>query len=92
MNVDDKKTYYELVSLIKKQGQSRSKRHGEYIKLSIYDKYYLELDTWNNSIGVYDGEIFKGSLGIDFGGFNCNIVMTRFWLAHVPNIKINQVV
>ena len=84
--MDNKETYYELVRRIKQQGQARPKRHGQYIKLPIYDNYYLELDTWNSSVYVYDGEKYKGSLGIDFGGFQCDITMTKFWLAHIPNV------
>ena len=83
---EEKEIYYTLVDRVRKQGESRPKRHGEYIKLSVYDNYYLELDTWNSSIYVYDGESCKGSLGIDFGGFRCDLTRTRFWLGHVPNV------
>jgi len=81
-----KEIYYELVRRIKEQGQSTPKRHGEYVSLHVFDNYSLQLDTWSKSICVYESGKHKDSLGIDFGGFSCNITMVKFWLAHIPNI------
>ena len=76
-----KELYYSLAAFIASRGISRPKRHGEYIKLHIYDDYYLELDTWSTAIVVLNNDKREG-LGIDFGGFECNGVMVKFWLAH----------
>lgn len=78
-----KELYYTLVNKIEKKGEYRSKRHGYYVKINVYDDYYLELDTWNKSIFVFKNNNFKYSLGIDFGCFYCNIIMVKFWLAHL---------
>lgn len=87
METKIKETYYNLVNIIKSQGEPRPKRHGEYVKLHIFDDYFLDLDTWNKSISVYRGDNRIDNLGIDFGGFRANITMTKFWLAH---LKRNQ--
>lgn len=83
--MDEIETYYLLVNKIKQLGERRPKRHGEYIRVSLFDGYALELDTWNNSIYVYIEDRFIESLGIDFGGFKCNLTMVKFWYAHLNN-------
>ncbi len=81
--MSNKETYYELINLIYSKGNRRDKRHGEYIRVPVYDDYTLELDTWNKSISVYKDNKAIDYLGIDWGGFKCNITMTKFWLAHL---------
>jgi len=83
MNDYKKNTYYHLVKKIKQKGEYRPKRHGEYLILNLFEGYYLELDTWNNGICVYKDGKYKYSLGIDFGGFRCDLRMVNFWLGHI---------
>jgi hypothetical protein len=78
-----KETYYELINLIRSKGTKSPKKHGEYIRVPVYDNYSLQLDTWNNSIYVIENNKLIDNLGIDFGGFKCNLTMTKFWLAHL---------
>ena len=80
---EEKKQYYSLIQLIKAKGKARPKRHGEYVSISVYDDYVLELDTWNKSIYVYKSGKLIDSLGIDFGGFRCDVGMVGFWFAHI---------
>lgn len=80
---DNKELYYSLVHEIKQRGIKRDKRHGNYIKVNVYDDYYLDLDTWSKAIVVYQNDKEIDYLGIDFGGFKCNVGMVRFWLAHL---------
>ena len=74
--------YYKLVNIIKKHGTPRPKRHGEYIKLKMFGEWYLELDTYNNSIYVYNADTYNYSLGSNWGGFSCDIFWVNFWIAH----------
>lgn len=81
--MNNKERYYHLIHLIKQLGVRRDKRHGEYIKAHVYDNYFLELDTWNSGILVYNGENIEDNLGLDFGGFYCKDTMVEFWIAHL---------
>jgi len=80
-----KEAYYALVNKIERLGTRRRKRHGEYVRLNVYDDYCIELDTWSKAVDVYKGDLHHDHLGIDFGGFKCNIVMVKFWSAHILN-------
>lgn len=82
-----KKTYYELVDLIRKKGTTYPKRHGEYKQLEVIPGYELQLDTWNNSVTCFKrvGErlqIFK-HIGTDWGRFECDEFWTKYFLAHI---------
>lgn len=77
------KLYYTLVEKVKAYGIRSDKRHGDYYTLNVFGKWRLVLDTWNKSIYVYDAGLFRGSLGIDFGGFDCDLPMVRFWIGMI---------
>ena len=79
--------YYRLVNQVEQNGVARPKRHGQYISIEMFDGYKLELDTWNKSVYVYKNNKYIDSLGIDFGGFNCNLPMVKFWSAHLPSLN-----
>lgn len=80
-----KENFYNLVRKIKDNGVSEPKRHGEYVRLKMFDGYLLLLDTWSSAITVFKDDKQFEYLGMDFGGFSCrNITMVKFWAAHIP--------
>jgi len=72
--------YYKLIHLIRKYGKSSAKKHGEYITFRVFEDYDLVLDTWNNAVVWYDKARNSHSLGIDWGGFNCDLAMVQYWI------------
>lgn len=78
-----KERYYKLVRIVKEQGTPSPKKHGEYRTLLVFGDWSLQLDTWNNAIAAYKGSIYRGQIGIDWGGFQCNEFWTNFWLSHL---------
>ncbi len=81
--METKELYYLLVAKLKSKGLRLNKRHGDYYTLPVFGPWYLVLDTWNKSIYVYEAGSYRGSLGIDFGGFNCDLPMVKFWSAMI---------
>ena len=79
---EDKETYYLLCDKIIEKGTQIHKRHGYYYHVNVFDGYSLCMDSWNKAIEVRKDNKYLKSIGIDFGGFRCDIVDTRFWLGH----------
>ena len=75
------KLHDKLVHLIFKYGKRFDKKHGNWIKLELDGKKFLQLDTWNSNpqlkMGSGEYEYYTGfapkaaliNFGIDFGGF-----------------------
>jgi hypothetical protein len=75
------KLHEKLVHLIMKYGERFRKEHGEWVKLELDGKKFLQLDTWNKNpelkMGSGEYEFWTGfspraaliNFGIDFGGF-----------------------
>lgn len=72
-----------IARYIQAKGIKSWKKHGEYRSLEMFDGWELKLDTWNWRIYTLKNGEPRGSLGIDFGGFECDIRMVRFWSAHL---------
>lgn len=95
--MDEKERYYKLVNIIVKFGERKDKKHGNWFKLPLFGDYYFEMDSWNKRIIVnnYQSEycywngftknkgVFYKILGIDFGGFECDIFWVNYFLAHL---------
>lgn len=91
--------FYILRNIISTFGEIKSKKHGNWIKLNLFNDYFLELDTWNSSIllkqgnGKYkywtgfEGNVFK-RVGIHWGNLEFNYVWVNFCLAHLGKYKI----
>lgn len=75
--------YYKLVKKINLKGIKELKRHGHYININVFGGYVLRLDTWSNAIVVFNCDKIDRHLGIDFGGFECDIFWTKYWSAHI---------
>lgn len=92
----DKQRYYKLVKLIRNNGKSFRKRHGEWIRVKIYNNTWLVLDTWNSCITVHKGacedrtshgytwgfEDRTDNIGMHFGGFRSHVGLTNHFIAH----------
>ena len=81
---EEYKLFKELKSYILKNGERYNKKHGNWIKLQYTNNLFFQLDTWNSSIKLKEGngeyEYWTGfngknhvSLGSDFGGFICRV-------------------
>jgi hypothetical protein len=77
-----------LYEAIKEKGTYGWKKHGEYRKVSVFDDYQLELDTYSGAIVVYKGKNQYDYLGLDrFGALSSKTNMVRFWYGHKHMFK-----
>lgn len=76
--------HYHLAGLIHKYGEVKEKKHGRWVKYSLPNNQFLELDSHNKAIklkkgnGEYDYWLgFTGDtiiyFGSDFGKFETNV-------------------
>jgi hypothetical protein len=90
--------YYDFVDRIKKHGEKFPKKHGEWYRIKVLDKF-ITLDTWNGSIVLHGKECEKSGndiygnlvcfhssereqLAINFGGYSEHQMM-NFWRLHI---------
>ena len=84
-----------LINLIKEYGEKLPKKHGDWYRVHVYDKYYLLLDTWTNHISLYEGCEDTGTDNMyrvvyTFNGFIESLIhewQFKFWYAHLQILK-----
>lgn len=79
---DQKDLHYKLVDAIKEKGTKEWKKHGEYRTVDVYGDYKLHVDTYNYCITVYKDNKVHSYLGSNFGSFESDVDMVRFWYGH----------
>lgn len=80
----------KLVSLIIKKGETFRKKHGNWIRIKLYDDLWLTLDTWNKAILLVKGKCTYDNMcsgftdyeereyiGINFGRFESHVSAHR---------------
>lgn len=98
------KAYKQLRSFMFLFGEKFKKKHGDWIRLHIYNDLWLIMDSWNGAIKavheepIYDNMFtgFKGYklfeyLGGEFGGFSTDVSAQRydFYYLHVFCLRNN---
>ena len=83
-----------LIKKIREFGRKLPKKHGDWVRIHIYDDNFLVLDTWNNQVYHYKGcepSDTNNMYGVVyvFTGFvsSVNNNMANFWNAHIKSVK-----
>ena len=67
---DSKKTYDEIVSIILKHGKPYPKKHGNWYLMPYTNSAWIEMDSWNKRVTVFEGSISTDSEVLYWSGFS----------------------
>ncbi len=85
-----KQIHKELLNLCYSKGKAFRKRHGNWIRVSLLNNYFLQLDSCNSCIqlkkgsGLYcywtgfEGDLIS-TIGGDFGGFYSKLTLDEWF-------------
>ncbi len=64
-----KKSYDEIVSLIYKHGKAYPKKHGNWYLMPYTNSSWVQMDSWNKSVTVFEGATPSDSEVMYWSGF-----------------------